>query len=135
MSMLEWNDGLSTGIERIDNQHKKLVDIVNRIHDGMLANNSYFQLSDIFTELRDYTTYHFSTEEDYMEKYAYQDTNVHKNEHHSFVEKFTQVEQDCKSGKNAISMDILNYLSSWLVTHILGTDKNLGAFLQSKGAH
>lgn len=106
MSMLEWNADLDTGVESIDIQHKRLMEMVNGVYDGMLSGKDGFPVLDVIGKLKDYTSYHFSTEEQYMDKHDYPDANAHKLEHRGFEEKVAQVEADCKSGKAAISMDI-----------------------------
>ena len=87
----------------------------------------------IVDEMKKYAASHFATEEKHMKAHAYPDFVTHKAEHDKFVTKVLQVEKDCKSGKCAMSMDILNFLSNWLVDHIKGTDKKYGPFLNERG--
>lgn len=133
--MLEWNDGLSVNVAEIDAQHKGLVDMVNRLHDSMLQENAASVLLDIVDEMRSYTVEHFGAEERHMDAKAYPDSSEHKSEHAAFVEKVNQVAADCRAGNAALSMDVLNFLSGWLVTHINGDDKKLGAYLNSVGVN
>ncbi len=133
MSMLEWNDSLSVKVPDIDEQHKSLVNMVNTLYDAMKDKADGTILLGIVNDMRQYTEVHFSTEERYMERYADPEFVRHKAEHVDFIAKVNQVESDCKSGKCSLSMDILNFLSSWLVTHINGTDKKMGAFLVKQG--
>lgn len=132
--MLEWSDELSCHVEKIDHQHKSLVNMVNVLHDSMRDGAADSVLFGIVEDMRVYTVEHFGTEEQYMAEYAFPDIEAHKVEHKDFVDKVSAVEGDLKSGKLALSMDILNFLSNWLVTHIVDTDKKMGDFLASKGA-
>lgn len=133
MPMLEWNDSLSISVAEVDTQHKGLVDMVNTLYDSMKGEAAAAMLLGIVDEMRRYTEVHFGTEEKLMDQYAYPDTPAHKAEHRDFISKVAQVENDCKIGKSTLSMDVLNFLSNWLVTHINGTDKRLGMFLSGKG--
>lgn len=129
MPMLQWSDDLSIHIDEVDNQHKSLVDMVNVLYDSMRSEAVAAVLFDIVEKMRDYAQEHFGTEERYMARYAYPDMASHQQEHADFIDKVRQVEMDCKSGKASLSMDILNFLSHWLVTHIHQTDKKMGVYL------
>jgi hemerythrin len=133
MAMLTWNDRLSVSIRELDDQHKKLVAMVNNLHDSMKSGKDDTVLLNIVDEMKKYAASHFGTEERYMKQHAYPEFPAHKAEHDKFVAKVLQVEKDLKSGKCAMSMDILNFLSSWLVDHIKGTDKKYGPFLNERG--
>ena len=133
MPMLEWNDNLSVYISEIDEQHKKCVNMINDLHDSMTSGNSSDTLLKIVGEMREYTVFHFSTEEKLMFAHSYPEIKSHESQHRDFIKKVEEVEKDCKSGKISLSMDILNFLTEWLVTHINGTDKGMGDFLSKKG--
>ncbi len=135
MALLVWNDRLSVNIREIDAQHKKLVDMVNRLHDAMKAGKAESILMQIVDEMKKYAASHFATEERHMKAHGYPAYQEHKAEHDRFVAKVVQVEKDLKTGKCAMSMDILNFLSNWLVDHIKGTDKKYSPFLNQAGIH
>ncbi len=131
--MLDWSDSLSVHVEEIDAQHKSLVGMVNRLYDAMTANHSKQALTEIVNDMREYSEVHFATEEQYMDRCNYPDRDAHKSEHRDFIAKAAEVERDYRQGKISLSMDVLNFLSNWLVTHINDTDKKLGEFLSTQG--
>ncbi|NDY58347.1 hemerythrin family protein [Desulfovibrio sulfodismutans] len=133
MPLLEWNDDLSTHVHDIDAQHRRLVEMTNRLHDGMLREESTGFLQGILDEMGRYAVEHFGTEEGYMDAHGYPDSAAHKSEHRDFTEKVRTIAADCSGGRCALSMDILNFLCGWLVTHISGSDQKLGAFLRAHG--
>lgn len=133
MPMLEWNDDLSVMVAEVDEQHKKCVDMVNELYDSMRSSSSDETLLKIVDDMRNYTEFHFTTEEKLMEQYGFNGLQEHKQEHEEFIAKVGQVEGDCQSGKGSLDMEVLNFLSNWLVTHINDTDKKMGEFLASKG--
>ncbi|WP_029459002.1 bacteriohemerythrin [Solidesulfovibrio alcoholivorans] len=135
MSLLAWSDRLSVNIAEIDKQHHKLVDMVNELHDAMKSGKTENVLMRIVKEMKEYAATHFALEERYMKGNNYPDYAAHKTEHDKFVAKVVQVESDCNKGKCAMSMDILSFLSSWLVNHIKGTDKKYAPFLNNCGIH
>lgn len=133
MAMLAWNDRLSVNIKEIDDQHKKLVEMINNLHDAMKGGKGDAVVFGIVDQMKKYAASHFALEEKHMKAHNYPDFVKHKAEHDKFVAKVLQVEKDCKSGKCAMSMDILNFLSTWLVDHIKGTDKKYGPYLNERG--
>jgi hemerythrin-like metal-binding protein len=133
MPMLEWNDDLSVKVAEVDEQHKKCVDMVNELYDSMRSGSSAETLLKIVDDMRNYTEFHFTTEEKFMEQHEFSGLQEHKQEHEEFIAKVVQVEGDCQSGKGSLDMEVLNFLSNWLVTHINDTDKKMGEFLASKG--
>lgn len=133
MPMLQWNDGLSVGIAEIDAQHSTLVEMVNTLYDSMTQGSDKTIIFDIVDRMTSYAVDHFGTEERYMEKYNDPGMPVHKKEHREFIEKVLGVKKDLGNDTTVLSMDILNFLSSWLVTHINGTDKKMGSFLVEQG--
>lgn len=135
MPMLEWNDSLNVNVEKIDTQHKELVSMVNDLFDAMTGGANDSVATELVGRLKEYAIYHFDMEERLMEEYKYPDVQDHIPKHNDFRNKAAQIEADCNSGKFAISMDLLNFLSDWLVTHINGTDKQLGEFLNKAAVY
>lgn len=133
MAMLEWSDGLAINVGEIDGQHRHLVDMVNMLFDNMKAGCANDVLEAVIADMVGYAREHFGTEERFMELYAYPEAPAHIAEHRQFAETFSRMDADRKAGACALSMDILNYLSSWLVTHITDTDKKFGTYLNGKG--
>ncbi len=124
MPLIEWNNKMSVGIDQIDIQHKKLVQIINNLHDA-LKNDSFEEvLRPVFMELIDYTKTHFSTEEDIMEKAGYKDLEHHRKQHTMFVAKMMKMKNRCYQGKEEISVELISFLSSWIIGHILHSDKD-----------
>jgi len=113
----------------IDDQHKKLVSIVNRLYDAMRDGKGSEILGDVLSELIEYTRYHFTAEEAMMKNNAYPDFQSHKSAHSMLVEKVMDLELDLKAGKIALSVQVFQFLKDWLVNHIQGEDKKIAPFL------
>lgn len=133
MPLLNWTNALSVGIKEIDDQHQKLVEIINKLYDEMKAGKGKSVLGRLLIELSDYTLVHFSTEEKYFKKFGYPMSSSHIIEHQSFVSKVNNFRKDFESGRESITLDIMNFLSNWITTHIKGTDKKYTRFFQEKG--
>ncbi|WP_202319866.1 bacteriohemerythrin [Archaeoglobus neptunius] len=126
--MISWSDKFSVGVKTIDEQHRKLVEMLNELHGAMKIGKGKEALSNILESMFDYAKEHFATEERYMEKYSFPGTVKHKSEHKEFVDAATDFYTRYLGG-SATSIEVYNFLQKWLVNHILNTDKKLGKFL------
>ncbi len=134
MPLLEWDNALySVGVRAIDDQHKKLVGMVNQLHEAQRQGQSAKVLNQVLSDVVAYTDYHFRTEEEFMRNNEYPDYLKHKAEHDALRKTALGLQADLKSGKSTVSIDLLHFLRDWLAHHIQGTDKQLGVFLNQKG--
>lgn len=133
MSLINWNNNLSVNIKEIDGQHKRLVDLINTLHDAMKVGKGPDVMNKIFAELLDYTVYHFGTEEKLFQEYGYPEYSKHKKEHDDLTKQAVELKNKFEANKLAITMDTMDFLQNWLKNHIIGTDKMYTSFLNSKG--
>lgn len=131
----QWTPQYSVNIARLDDQHRKLFEILGQLQQAMIAGKGSDVVSTIVAELVNYTKIHFSCEEGYLRMYAYPELEAHKREHESFVEKIRQFQSDLARGQVNLSVNVLRFLTDWLRNHILKTDKNYATFLKAKGVH
>lgn len=129
MSLIEWSDALSVGFEEMDEDHKKLVGIVNVLNDAVVGDNEREVVTDALEELLDYTSWHFRHEERLMQQYEYPEMFEHKQEHEKLVGQAVELFEQYQAGDDSVPEALLAFLKGWLTTHILGTDKKTGEFL------
>lgn len=133
MGFITWSQKMSTDINEIDAQHKKLLSMLNDLYDAMKARKGKEALTPILKGLIDYTKTHFKNEENYMIKFGYPDFRQHKREHDDFVKKVNDFHVKFEEGKHSLTMEIMNFLSSWVTSHIQGSDKKYVPFFKEKG--
>ncbi|MEK6797298.1 MAG: bacteriohemerythrin [Spirochaetota bacterium] len=133
MALIDWSDGLSVGVTEFDNHHKKLIEIVNRLHDAMRSGKASDVIAGVLTELINYTKTHFAAEEARMEEHGFGGRAAHIEEHRALVAKVLDFESKFRAKTILLSVDILNFLRDWLATHIMKTDKQYGPFFNGKG--
>lgn len=133
VSLIEWSEALSVGIESIDEQHKKLVAIINELHVAMLDHSAKPALSRIFGELVEYTTSHFGHEERLFAELGYPQEGAHVAEHHRLAGRVMELKRDFDAGNTAVTLEVMRFLRQWLQDHIVGSDKKYGPFLKEKG--
>lgn len=133
MALLNWSDNYSVKVREIDLQHKKLVDLINSLHEGMKNGKGKEILGGILNELVDYTVYHFGFEEKLFEKHGYPEAIVHKRQHSDLVGQVKNFVDSYNGGAGVITIEIMNFLKDWLTHHIAGSDKKYSDFLNGKG--
>jgi len=119
---IKWDESWNTGISVIDQQHRKLLNLVNDLNDAMRQGKSRDVMDDVLTVLVGYTRTHFNAEERLMEQVKYKEIVEHKAQHADFVQKIEDFLQKAKAGSSVLSIEMMNFLSSWIINHIKGTD-------------
>ncbi|MCG3137387.1 MAG: Bacteriohemerythrin [Phycisphaerae bacterium] len=132
MAFINWSPALETKFMEIDLQHKKLVDLVNKLYDAMAASKGNEVMGPLLNELLKYTVVHFQSEERLMQSNAYPDMTKHKQLHEELKNKVLTFKQRFDSGQARITIEVMNFLKDWLAKHIQGDDVKLGGYLNSK---
>ncbi|MBN2484406.1 MAG: hemerythrin family protein [Bacteroidales bacterium] len=119
----EWKPEYSLNIIEIDNQHKKIIELLNQLYEAFMKKDHHEKLGSIIDELEKYAVYHFGTEENYFNKFGYTGKVEHVNEHARFKEKVRSFKDDFNKNKGALTFTVINFLKDWLNKHILIDDK------------
>lgn len=135
MDYIKWYDSYSVGVRRLDDQHKKLIDLLNRMFDSVNDKNYGKAVQDVINEMIAYSEYHFETEEVLMEEYDYPHFAEHKIEHIDFKLKISEFMTKYENGTERLNMEILKFLKDWLINHIRIEDNRYKAFFNSKGIY
>jgi hemerythrin len=129
MPLLTWKDSYSVNAPAMDAQHKHLIELLNKLHDGMSRGAAKDTLGSVLDELIHYTQAHFAAEERAMQTAAYPKLVEHKAEHKALTDKVIKFRDDFAAGRTAMSVHVLGFLKDWLTHHIMGTDKQYGPWL------
>lgn len=126
--MLLWNQNLETGIKKIDDQHKELVNKITELLE--MAKNPItngVKVKQIISFLENYVKEHFSTEEALMKVKKYPEMVYHAREHQYFTSEFLKLKE--KLNQDGITLEVKLKLNSllvdWLLKHISHVDKKL----------
>ncbi len=125
--MFEWKKEFELGIEIIDEQHQNLLKIGNKINDVLLEHeegyDDYDVIMELLDELRDYTAYHFETEEKIMLKCGYDDFDNHKAQHDKFIDYLDSIDLDeVDENQQEFLEELLKKLINWIFKHIMSVD-------------
>ncbi|MCB9060447.1 MAG: hemerythrin family protein [Halobacteriovoraceae bacterium] len=126
----KWNEKFSVGIKSIDNQHKKIINYINKL--SALKKKKYHEESvlEILTELRKYIKSHFAHEEKLFHVNGYPETFEHSNAHKKFSEYINNFYEEVISKKAVDIEKMESYLVSWFMEHILVEDKKYEEFFK-----
>ena len=133
MSLIRWNNSFSVNVAEVDRQHQKLILMINDLTDAMKSGKGKDVLGKILDGLISYTASHFKMEEQYFKELRYPHAGEHKKEHVDFVKKVLEFKEDFDSGKATVSVNMLQFLSRWLQTHIKGSDMKYSTFFNENG--
>ncbi len=129
MKNLVFDHVLHVGIDEIDEDHRRLVDLFNLLNHSVTEGDSPDYLTALLEELINCTAWHFSHEERLMLKHGYKGYAEHKLEHQDLINSVRQLQTNILAkGKLDASAD-LEFLERWLTGHILSDDMRLGAYL------
>jgi hemerythrin len=133
MGLIKWNQDLVIGVIEIDQQHQRLVGMINELDEAMKQGKGKEKLGKIIHGLTYYAGTHFQTEEKYFDQFAYPERAEHKKEHAAFTQKVTAFQNEFDKGKIGLSIEVMDFLCNWLQHHIKTVDKKYGPFLKAKG--
>lgn len=121
------------GIPIIDEQHKNLIDVSNGLLQAMINGMGNEVIEDIITELRDYTRYHFETEEAYMKEIGYPGYDTQYNRHRQLMAEVDVFSSKLLCGESVSPGEVLDFINKWLVQHIQEMDSKIGEFARKTG--
>lgn len=133
--MFTFTNDCLIGVSEIDDEHKKLFELITSIDTAIKSNdNPVANAMMLINELKQYAVSHFAHEEAYMERINDPELTRQKKEHAAFIEKvnsYSYADVTDESAK-AIILELLEFLSKWLMGHILGSDILIGQFKQAE---
>lgn len=124
-----WHPSYSINVPVVDDQHRRLFEIAEQLHQAMIAGQGKPALSHILARLVTYTKTHFDTEERIMRECGYPGYERHKAEHVELTKKVLEFSRDYEAGRIALSVSVLQFLKDWLVNHIQGNDKKIATYV------
>ncbi len=124
-----WDEILSVGVDEIDEDHRKLVNIFNILNHSVMAEESSDYLAATLAELINCTVWHFSHEERLMLKHRYEGIEEHKAEHQELIKSAKELQQEILQADKPVVDEHIEFLERWLTEHILTADLRLGSYL------
>lgn len=132
MALIDWTPALAVGVAEIDDEHKKLVGLINALHEAMKQGRGQQVVASTVRELMEYVLIHFATEERLFARHGYPEATRHIAEHKALTAKVRDMEAALVQGKT-LTMDVLTLLKAWITDHIQQTDFRYRKFFADKG--
>jgi len=136
MDRIEWSDKFSVGVEVIDQQHRTLIGMMNKLIDTPNVDSNSAIITELLDGMIKYATTHFVEEERQMSIHDYPDLPTHQEQHAVFMKKTAEF---CSVEEGAVvvhdfSETVLMYLREWWINHILIDDMKFKPLLSDKGS-
>jgi len=134
MSKIQWNSELSVGVKQIDDQHKELIRIANGLINAISLKREERILGNVTRKLREYTVFHFASEEQLMDDIRYPKRGEHANEHIRLKKNVKDYQRIIYKHEDLTPETVLQFLKEWLLGHILTHDRELAQFIHEQEA-
>lgn len=135
--MFAFTDRFRTGIEFVDDEHRKLFEIMaeaNELIKADFLHDKYDKIMHILEELEEYTRHHFADEEEYMEQIGYPELEAQKRAHAAFVERLVEIDfndiEAMDNNQQEYLTELMDFLVGWLTNHILKADMKIGEYVK-----
>ena len=129
--LIKWNDSYSVGNTEMDEQHKKLLEIINKLFKSFKEGNAQEILQNILEEMINYANFHLNAEEKLLFKYNYPEKEHHETLHQSFRDKTEELKLILNKESKDAHYQLIEYLKDWWTNHILIEDMKYSGFLKS----
>ncbi|BCS88615.1 bacteriohemerythrin [Pseudodesulfovibrio sediminis] len=129
MAFIDFTQKNMINIPEIDDQHRNLFAILNKMHAATSEGMEQSAIVEIFNDLIRYTVEHFETEEIQMKQYDYPKYAAHKKEHDDLTNQAIELQKLFYDGSATVTFELLDFLHQWLNDHTMGTDTEMGEFL------
>lgn len=131
-SFFKWDkERLTTHVEAMDNEHIKLINIMNKLYERHEAKAGKGELLALIKELGAWTVTHFQHEEKFFDTLGYSQANVHKKIHKDLLERFMGHQAEFEK-TGVLSPAFFQFLKTWLTAHIMGIDVKYGEIAAKK---
>jgi hemerythrin len=132
MAVIKWRDSYSTGIDAVDEEHKKLIDLIEAMHTSIRDKEPKETVEKVLAEVVEYTKTHFSNEEALMQDTLYTAVDEHIIEHQKLIKEVGEYRERLLNDFPDGRQELYRFLREWLINHILESDKKFGAYISGK---
>ncbi|BHH83977.1 bacteriohemerythrin [Desulforhopalus sp. 52FAK] len=134
MDIFKWRESYDTGVSVLDEQHKKLIELINKLYRVMRDRESEAVIKDVLEEMSKYAEYHFAEEEKLLKDNNYPGYENHIALHQSYREKVKSLMDGAGMEEDKQMKATYIFLRQWWMEHIVGEDKKYGEFIVSATA-
>jgi len=126
--LLSWRPDYSVNKAELDSHHIKLFDILNKVYENVMNSLEVDCVLPVIDELSQYTSYHFSEEEQHMREKGVQEIDVHIAKHREFTNTIETLKTNYHGNNLEVAGELIILLGNWLLSHVLTEDKKYAEF-------
>ncbi|MFQ5432347.1 MAG: bacteriohemerythrin [Nitrospinota bacterium] len=130
---LKLDESCSTGVDKFDNQHKKLLELLNKLLGTIKEHDETSGMGALLKDLLSFAFSHFNDEEDVLRRFGYEDLEEHIKEHDKIKLMVGRLHHNYLAGNLPEAIEILEVITRWFEDHLKKTDMQYGPFLKEKG--
>ncbi len=130
MVLLQWKDEYATGIDEVDEEHRDLIDVINRLHELLLAEDARMTVPAFFARLLEGVSAHFALEERIMGESRYAELAAHREDHERLLEEIRDLMEAFGHAEEVDSVDLAMRLEPWFRHHFATHDLRLHSTLK-----
>lgn len=135
MDIIKWRESYQTGIKSMDEQHQKLIELINKLYRVIRKEESSDSIKEVLDEMNKYAAKHLKEEEAILRTNDYPDYANHIATHQNYLDKLEKLMAEAKEENEAAVNDTYVFLRQWWMGHIVAEDQKYGDFLKSKGVN
>lgn len=130
MTHIEWKEVYAIGIYAIDQQHKRVMEIISELYQAHKSGVYHTVITDVLNDLFECTVNYFGIEEQMHIDYEYPKASRHKQEHEQFIVRLNELRKIEQKDNLLLSLKTLDMLKDWTISHMLGSDKEFAEYLE-----
>jgi len=123
MALMTWTNELSVNVPQMDEQHRRLFELTNQLHDAVLKKRGSGMLQALFAQVVQTTATHFAAEERFMQQIRFRGIDKHKAQHDAWTTQMQELKTRIEAGAATVSLDVVQFLKDWMLTHLLESDR------------
>lgn len=132
--LIEWKSEMSVGVAILDEDHKRIMKMINKLHAAMMDGSSKKIMGEILHNMIVYINLHFESEEDLFDQTGYGGAEDQKQQHAGMRAKTLSMNQKFNEAPDSVRpVEILVFLKDWWIDHIMNKDMKYAAHLNSQG--
>jgi hemerythrin len=134
MAFINWDSHYTVGIPTMDNQHKRMAEVVNQLHGDIRAGGDIARIRLLLDALQQVTVEHFTAEEELMIKINFPGQAKHADEHRELEKRLTEFAGRFAGEERASAADAQVFFRGWFLEHVQKHDRDYGVYLYNQRA-
>jgi len=128
-TFIEWKHHYSVGSDELDADHRRIVAIINDLHNSIRDQSPEATLQSTLVRLFDYTQTHFTREERVMQEHQYPDLPKHRAAHSRLTQRTRELLTRCLHEESDTGVEAMTFLKDWWIDHILVMDSQYKPYI------